>query len=324
MKSNILEKLMFTSDKEKTIKSSMVAIALCFLFVVVISAASGSNFFNTDALGQAKAEFQKKNAQQSQNLFITSINKVQQSFHKELTAKIRDFRKSQDVSIVFALLLTASIYGFLHGIGPGHGKTIIAGWILSQQRTFGEIAIVSAVGSFIHAFSSVFIVFLSYQALGKFIPGAVDKVSHWFQIAAGLLLLVLGLQIVVEYLMKKINQCNRAAEVVTTEHNGALVSTNPWWIAFMIGVVPCPLAAIIFVYCLAGNMLWLGLMMAGAFAAGIGLSIFIIAVTTWLMKLGVLSQKMMHISPAVLSFCSVIGGVLFMAMGYLALIPYIV
>lgn len=321
MKSSISQKLSLFFEKNRAIKTTAIAVVLCFVFVLTISLFSGHNIFDPGKSGQPN----KLSRQQNQNWFITNITKIQQSFNKDMTAKIRDYKKGQGTALFFVLLFIAGAYGFLHGIGPGHGKTIIAGWVLSQQRTLGEISLVSAVSSFIHAFSAVMIVFFSYQALGKLVPGAVDKLGQWFQIAAGLLLIVIGLQVLVEYLLTKLGAPRSEEGATAAENNqGFTVSTNPWSIAFTIGIVPCPLTAIIFAYCLAGNMLWLGLAMAASFAIGSGLSIFAIATTTWLMKSGALNQKVMHIRPAILSCASVAGGLLFLAMGYLTLVPYII
>lgn len=325
MKSSILKKLTFSSKSDKMVKSTAIAIVVSIMLVFALSMFAGKNIMDLSKLGQSQTVIQNKaKQQQDQNWVVAQVYQVQQSINKEMTGKIREFRKGQDVSLLFVLLFTAGLYGFLHGIGPGHGKTVVAGWVLSQERTLSEITVVSIVSSFVHAFSSVLIVYLSYQALGKFVPGAVDKVSHWFQIGAGMMLMIIGLQIIVEYIMTQIGK-NSSQEAMPSAQGIAKdkASTNPLLVAVTIGIVPCPLAAIIFAYCLAAGLTWLGLLMAGAFALGVGLSILAVAVSTWFAKEGVIKQNFIQLSPKTLAFVSVTGGILFTALGYVTIIPYI-
>ena len=61
---------------------------------------------------------------------------AQHRLHRQWAALIHDIKNGQSRLSIFVLLLVSLGYGILHGIGPGHGKTIMFAWFLSNRISF--------------------------------------------------------------------------------------------------------------------------------------------------------------------------------------------
>lgn len=86
----------------------------------------------------------------------------QRVFQNELAALIIQARKGES-GIVWGLILASGLYGFVHAVGPGHGKFLIGGAGLGSRakaRTMAALAMVSALAQGLTA------VLLVYVGLG--------------------------------------------------------------------------------------------------------------------------------------------------------------
>ncbi len=86
----------------------------------------------------------------------------QRGFQNELAALIIKARKGE-AGIVWGLIAASALYGFVHALGPGHGKFLIGGAGLGSRanaRTMAALAMVSALAQGLTA------VLLVYVGLG--------------------------------------------------------------------------------------------------------------------------------------------------------------
>lgn len=211
--------------------------------------------------------------------FMYYITKLQSEFNKDAAVKIKLLRDSYSTELFQALLASSFLYGAIHAIGPGHGKSIITGWILSQRRHLKDIAFVAIGATFLHAFSAVAIVASIFYLVGKYLPGTMGTMYLWLNVTSGVILAITGLQLFAE------NYKHYSKQPSTTKTpSNDLQSVHPAWITLSIGIVPCPLATAMFIYCLTTNMIVNGLLLVAAFALGMGLTLFLVAMTVWLIK----------------------------------------
>jgi nickel/cobalt transporter (NicO) family protein len=306
---------------DKPIRKISLLLCLAILIVFTIPLVTDSYVeANSAAVQTGKAQ-----PTPTQNWFLYQVTEGQKKLNKEITNNIRALKKEPKPAVFFGLLGIAFLYGSLHAVGPGHGKMVITGWVVSQSRKFREIMMVSVLASFFHAFSSVTIVLATYHIMGKFVPGATEKLNQWLQLAAGVMLAVIGMHILWDVIRRRMNINVDTAVTLTADGQQpkVSVSTHPFWIALSIGIVPCPLAAVILVFCLANKMLWQGIVIVSVFAAGMGASIFGIALSVWLLKSKAAEFALTQGKNRVLEGLSLLGGLLFIALGLLIVLPYL-
>lgn len=200
--------------------------------------------------------------------FLYFLTKWQAGLNREIAGQIKMLRQGFSLEILGAMLLTSFIYGALHAAGPGHGKTIISGWVFSQTRSLREIAFVCSAATFFHAFGSVILIGGLHFLLGRYVPSVMNHLNDWLYITAGILLVLTGMQIF--YAFHRAGPSS--ARTLTAQ-------IHPLWIAAGIGIVPCPLAAVIFLFCLSAGLVWQGILMVALFALGMGVTLSVVAFT---------------------------------------------
>ena len=81
------------------------------------------------------------------------------SIERGLRERIQGFLSSSDDPWkITSLLVVGTLYGVIHALGPGHQKTLLGGYFLSQDASLGTVALAAAVTAAMHA-SSVLLIF---------------------------------------------------------------------------------------------------------------------------------------------------------------------
>jgi len=242
--------------------------------------------------------------------------KWQAGFNRELALKIKLLRDTHSMEIFGVLLATSFFYGVLHAAGPGHGKTIISGWALSQARTLREIALVSSVATFLHAFGAVALVGGIYYFMGRYTPAVMSRFNEWLYIGAGFLLILTGAQTIYAYYQRSHQPKQEAPEAVQT-------AIHPFWIAASIGIVPCPLSAVIFIFCLSAGLILQGIVFVAAFALGMGVTLFGVAFMVWVTRRTASRLGTGGASLEYVHYINCLSGLFFIILGVLVAWPFL-
>ncbi len=104
---------------------------------------------------------------------------------------LKEMVGSEELSagIILGALALALLAGAAHGLEPGHGKTIVAAYLVGSRGTVGHAMFLGGVVTFTHTFS---ILLLGLAAL--FATQYIDyrEIMPWMGTASGLLIVALG------------------------------------------------------------------------------------------------------------------------------------
>ncbi len=104
---------------------------------------------------------------------------------------LKEMVGSEELSagIILGALALALLAGAAHGLEPGHGKTIVAAYLVGSRGTVGHATFLGGVVTFTHTFS---ILLLGLAAL--FATQYIDyrEIMPWMGTASGLLIVALG------------------------------------------------------------------------------------------------------------------------------------
>ncbi|MFG1230380.1 HoxN/HupN/NixA family nickel/cobalt transporter [Xanthobacter wiegelii] len=148
-----------------------------------------------------------------------------------------------------ALIGAAFGFGMLHALLPGHGKAVLASHYAGDGRLLGALG-ASIILILTHVGSAVLIVVGGFAVLRNTIGGAGR--APMLEQASQVLIVVVGLWLLW-----------RAVRPHSHDHD----RSGPA-LAFVTGLVPCPLTTFIMTYALAHGALMSGLVLSGTFAAG--------------------------------------------------------
>lgn len=108
------------------------------------------------------------------------------------TSILEGFLRKQESSLVFLLAaqLIAALLGMLHALSPGHGKTIVAAYLVGSQGRFHHAAVLGLVVTLTHT-GSVFILGLLSLAASRYFLAA--DILPMLELVSGVLILALGI-----------------------------------------------------------------------------------------------------------------------------------
>ncbi|MFG1375111.1 hypothetical protein V5F32_23295 [Xanthobacter oligotrophicus] len=148
-----------------------------------------------------------------------------------------------------ALIGAAFGFGMLHALLPGHGKAVLASHYAGDGRLLGALG-ASTVLILTHVGSAVLIVLGGFAVLKNTIGGAGR--APMLEQASQVLIVVVGLWLLWRAVRPHAHDHDRSGPAL----------------AFVTGLVPCPLTTFIMTYALAHGALMSGLVLSGTFAAG--------------------------------------------------------
>jgi ABC-type nickel/cobalt efflux system permease component RcnA len=89
----------------------------------------------------------------------------QQSLQRTLAMSVKSL-KTEPLGGAITLALLSFVYGVLHAVGPGHGKTIISSYVVANEETVRRGVIISFIAAGLQALTAVVLVGVLLIALG--------------------------------------------------------------------------------------------------------------------------------------------------------------
>ena len=147
-------------------------VALVLLFCVVLSSpvlAAPNPFFSggqeeqeteeeiTPQQEEQEATKEKGGLQVLQPVFSV-LSVWQKKLRGHLTHVSRDIRENPWGRSFLLFLILSFVYGVIHALGPGHGKSIVFSYFLSRPGRYVHGVLMGNVITFVHVFSAVAIV----------------------------------------------------------------------------------------------------------------------------------------------------------------------
>jgi nickel/cobalt transporter (NicO) family protein len=174
-------------------------------------------------------------------------------------------------------VLFAFLFGAAHALTPGHGKTLVAAYLVGERGTIWHAMFLGLVTTLTH--TGVVILLALIMAL---LPRDAQIVfQKWIQNGLGL---VLGLTVAcMGFWLLLQRLAGRADHVhVGGGHHGPSARALSWWGLIMLGVtggiVPCWDAIILLFYTVGTSQFWLVLPAVLAFSAGLAVVLVLIGV----------------------------------------------
>lgn len=114
----------------------------------------------------------------------SAIRAEQQRFYRQFSGAIRTLRDGYTVEAAFGLIVVSFLYGVFHAAGPGHGKAVIASYMLANERQLRRGLLLAGLASLAQAVTAVVLVYgliFVLQASGRRIQavaGHLETISY--------------------------------------------------------------------------------------------------------------------------------------------------
>jgi nickel/cobalt exporter len=100
-------------------------------------------------------------AQQSPGAFgglFGWVLRTQQSLQRDLATGVKSLKGDHAVTGAVMLAALSFIYGVVHAVGPGHGKTIISSYVVANEETVRRGVIISFIAAGLQALTAIALV----------------------------------------------------------------------------------------------------------------------------------------------------------------------
>ena len=216
--------------------------------------------------------------------FYTVIAQEQKVLREKLTAAISAM-KSGDWGAIWKFLLICLVYGMLHALGPGHGKSIVVGYFIARRGRWRQGVALGAGITVTHTMSAVLLLLILYAIFKATVFTAfetgrigIERASYALIMLTGVLLVVLAIRDVIKSRKGSVSAArgDGAEGTVAEPVSGNTLPPIARWreiigVAAVTGIVPCPAVALIVLFCLLNSMVALSLL--GALVICIGMTI---------------------------------------------------
>ena len=167
-----------------------------------------------------------------------------------------------EISSLF--IISAFVLGALHALEPGHGKSVMAAFVMGTNAELKDASLLGLTVVFSHV---IVVILLGIASI--FLIGAlnVDATHEVMSLIGGIILIAVGFWIVRKYYHPHHHH----------EHN---IDTKKGVVAIGLstGLIPCPAALAVLLFSISNNQLYNGLTYVLIFSAGLAISITLLSV----------------------------------------------
>lgn len=189
-------------------------------------------------------------------------------------------RGELSVATVLLSLLVAAFWGAAHALTPGHGKALVAGYLVGTRGRPRHALALGATVTVTHT-AGVFALGLVTLLLSRFfVP---EQLYPWLTLASGLLVVAVGLGVLRQRLRARPGDQHHHHDHHHHDHDDrhhhqhdhdeALTSRGILGVGIAAGLLPCPSALVVLLSAIALHRVGFGLALIAAFSFGLAATI---------------------------------------------------
>lgn len=203
--------------------------------------------------------------------FLDSVlewfKQVNRTLNDAVAGYLRRARSGFSFSLVLVVFFVSVVYGWIHSLGPGHGKALVASYFVDHGEGVRDAAKMGGIIAATHTGSSLIIATI-FQIVLLAIPDQATQtaIRRWFTIASGAVIIGVGLWALVER-VRPAHHTDRGERAV---HEGRSLPL----VALAAGIVPCPLAMAVMFLSVSFGIYYVGLISVLGMSLGMFLLLF--------------------------------------------------
>ena len=165
--------------------------------------------------------------------------------------------------VILASLAAAFFWGMAHALSPGHGKTIVAAYLVGQRGTPWHAAALGLIVTATHTIG-VFALGLVTLALSQFI--VPEQLYPWLNLVSGVLVVAIGAAVFRSRFRRHHHHHHDHSHEAPSRASLVTVGISG-------GLLPCPSALVVLLAAISLHRVAFGMVLIVAFSAGLALSI---------------------------------------------------
>ena len=170
------------------------------------------------------------------------------------------------------VLLLAAGFGAAHAFTPGHGKTMVAAYLVGERGTVGHAVGLGLTATLAHTGSVIGVAIALYAVYGNAAPSTAQG---WLMMAGGLLILLVGSWLLLQRIRGRADHVHLFQD--------ARPSARVGWVRVVLlglggGIIPCWDAVLLFLVAMAQGRIGFAIPLLIAFSTGLALVLVLLGV----------------------------------------------
>ena len=224
-----------------------------------------------------KKKTKEKPEEPKDETYLDILAKLLKDLKNEIQELLTDIKENNSISSYLWLLLFSFAYGVLHAIGPGHGKSLVSAYFLSEERSYMQALNASLLIGVVHTFSAFLLTVFVYYILNLLFASFFSDVSYVATKVSAVIIIAIALYLII----KKYNLTKKHAD---HKHDsggsscccsGCSTKSTDLSVILAAGIVPCPGTVTIFIFTMSLGIHFVGFLSAVFMSLGMSLVIFI-------------------------------------------------
>ena len=188
-------------------------------------------------------------------------------------------RGDLSLGVILLSLAIAAFWGAAHALTPGHGKAIVAGYLVGTKGRPVDAVLLGAIVTVTHTIG-VFALGLVTLLLSQFI--VPEALYPWLTLVSGVLVIAVGASVLLRRLRRGGHHHHHHAH--DHGHTHAIDRRGLLGVGVAAGLLPCPSALVVLLSAIALHRIGFGLALIVAFSVGLAATITSIGLVAVLAK----------------------------------------
>lgn len=262
---SVLMSTKLTQIKNPRTNEQLLDITLRPRVVAIASPMGGDTTMNSDKSG-----------------FAQSLRRLSDKIHGALMAA----KERPSINTIGAILLFSLLYGILHAAGPGHGKTLVASYFSTNDRSYSRGIGVALLIATTHVLSALTITIILYWFVHTMFSQTISDVSLYMTKASGMIILAIALYLARQKWQYYRPKPKKMTFSTTVSHQSSCgchsckttANSTDLMLILGAGIVPCPGTIVVFLFALSMGIYSLGIASAVVMSLGMGITIALTAI----------------------------------------------
>lgn len=216
---------------------------------------------------------------------LNKIVPLQHRLNRQMVRLTREIKDTHSKKAFFIIVLISFIYGTIHALGPGHGKTITFSYFLLKKANIKKGILLGNLIAFLHVGSALIIVLILYLIVKRAYLTSFEDLSRIIKLISYALIALIGLFLLIKTFVDLRRKKGRQEDGISHDQTD---TRNMIPVAVAVGMIPCPGAVIILLFSISMDVLKIGIILALIMALGMAVTISSVGVLTIITKRGVL------------------------------------
>lgn len=220
----------------------------------------------------------EENSKEQKSQYFNFLEQNLKALKDKIESYLKEIKEQNSFVAIFSLMLFSFIYGVLHALGPGHGKSLVGSYFLLNRKSYSKALFISSLIGIVHTFSALLFTLVVYFIVDIFLSKLLSDVTLYTTKISAIVIIFIAIYLFYQKIPKK-QEIKKYSAIEPHSHSCSCPSCNTQTtdlgVIISAGIIPCPGTVTIFIFTISMGLYYIGLLSAIFMSIGMSLIIFL-------------------------------------------------